>query len=76
MPGRRFKTNWGDRPLSDLCDWISNKMPKNDPGTLTPEQSVEVMAYILQQNKMPAGKTTIPPDESRAQGHQDSVALT
>ncbi len=60
--GPSFKTNWGGRPLSDLFDWVLYKMPKNDPGTLTPEQSVDVIAYILKQNGMPAGKTTIPTD--------------
>ena len=62
--GPAFKTMWGDRPLSDLYDWILNKMPKNDPGTLTPEQSVDVIAYILKENGMPAGKTKMPADEA------------
>ena len=34
--GPSFKKNWNNRPLWDLWDWISNKMPKNDPGSLTP----------------------------------------
>jgi mono/diheme cytochrome c family protein len=57
--GASFKKNWGGRPLSDLYDWIKTKMPKNDPGTLTPNQSVQVMAYILQQNKMPSGSAAL-----------------
>jgi mono/diheme cytochrome c family protein len=62
--GESFKTTWSDRPLSDLYDWIRNKMPKNDPGTLTPEQSVDVIAYILKENGMPAGKTKMTADEA------------
>jgi cytochrome c5 len=58
--GPSFKKNWSGRPLSDLYDWVLNKMPKNDPGSLTPDESVEVIAYILQQNKMPAGKVALP----------------
>jgi mono/diheme cytochrome c family protein len=58
--GPTFKTNWNGRPLSDLFDWVQDKMPKNDPGTLTPAQSAQVVAYILQQNKMPAGKAALP----------------
>jgi hypothetical protein len=61
--GASFKTNWNNRPLWDLWDWISNKMPKNDPGSLTPAEVVQVMSYILQQNKMPAGKAPLQPDE-------------
>ena len=61
--GPGFKSNWNGKPLSDLWDWISNKMPKNDPGTLAPAEVAEVMAYILQQNKMPAGKVPLPANE-------------
>ena len=61
--GVGFKNNWNNRPLWDLWDWISNKMPKNDPGSLSADEVVQVMAYILQQNKMPAGKAPLQPDE-------------
>ena len=37
--GPSFKANWNSRPLWDLWDWISNKMPKNDPGSLSPAKS-------------------------------------
>ena len=60
--GESFKKNWGGKPLSDLYDWVLNKMPKNDPGSLTPAESVDVIAYILQQNKMPAGKAPLAPN--------------
>jgi mono/diheme cytochrome c family protein len=62
--GEGFKNNWSGRPLSDLYDWVKTKMPKSDPGTLTPNQSVQVMSYILQQNNMPAGKTPMPADRA------------
>jgi hypothetical protein len=60
--GSSFKNNWGGKPLADLYDWVLNKMPKNDPCTLTPEQSADVIAYILKENGMPSGTTTLPPD--------------
>ena len=66
--GAGFKANWNNRPLWDLWDWISNKMPKNDPGSLTPAEVVQVMAYILQQNKMPAGTVALPPNEKTLYG--------
>ena len=40
------------------------RCPRTIPGTLTPEQVVQVMAYILQQNKMPAGSGAMPPTET------------
>lgn len=66
--GANFKKNWSGRPLSDLYDWVKTKMPKNDPGSLTPAQSVQVMAYILQENKMPVGKAPMPTDRAILKG--------
>jgi mono/diheme cytochrome c family protein len=57
--GVSFKKNWGGRPLLDLYVWIQDKMPKNEPGTLTPAESVQVMAYILKLNGMPAGQAEL-----------------
>ena len=55
-------TKWDMSYLNMLFDndWVLTKMPKNDPGTLSPAESVDVVAYILQQNKMPAGKAALP----------------
>ena len=55
-----FKTSWANRPLSDLFSIIKNTMPKVDPGTLTPEETAQVVAYILKSNGVPPGKTELP----------------
>ena len=62
--GASFKKNWSDRPLSDLYDWVKTKMPKSDPGSLSASESVQVMSYILQQNKMPTGTTPMTTDRT------------
>jgi len=62
--GAGFKKNWNNRPLSDLYDWVLNKMPKSAPGTLSPAESTQVIAYILRENKMPPGKAALPADAS------------
>jgi mono/diheme cytochrome c family protein len=36
-------------------------MPQSNPGTLTPEQYNQVVAYILQENGYPAGNTPLAP---------------
>jgi hypothetical protein len=36
-------------------------MPKNDPGSLAPEDAADVVAYLLQMNAIPAGKRELPP---------------
>lgn len=37
-------------------------MPHNRPGTLSPESSADLLAYVLQFNKFPAGATELPHD--------------
>jgi len=57
-----FKVAWSGRPLSDLFDLVKDKMPKNDPGSLTPDENAQVVAYLLKINGVPTGKTELPAD--------------
>ena len=58
--GPPFRTNWDRRPLSDLWDYILEKMPKDAPGTLDEDEYAKVLAYILRMNGMPAGADVLP----------------
>src|SRR5581483_9571513 len=60
--GATFATWWKGKPLSDLFVYIATKMPKNDPGSLAPEDAADVVAYLLKMNVMPTGKHELPPD--------------
>jgi mono/diheme cytochrome c family protein len=60
--GSVFKLAWGGRPVSDLFGAIKEKMPKNDPGTLTGAETAQVVAYLLKINELPEGKTDLPED--------------
>ena len=60
--GATFAQWWKGKQLSDLFVFIATKMPKNDPGSLAPEDAADVVAYLLQLNAMPAGKAELPPD--------------
>ena len=62
--GEVFKVRWGDRSLVDLFDYMAEFMPKSDPGSLSPEDNVRVMAYLLKVNGMPAGKVALPTDRA------------
>jgi mono/diheme cytochrome c family protein len=57
-----FKATWSGRPVSDLFEAIKEKMPKNDPGSLTPDEAAQTLAYILKINDAPAGDTELPSD--------------
>lgn len=60
--GATFAQWWRGKQLSDLFKFISEKMPKNDPGSLAPEDVADVVAYLLKMNAMPVGKEEIYPD--------------
>ena len=60
LVGEVFLANWSTQPVSELFDWIREAMPPETPGTLSKEDAAAVVAYILKQNKMPAGKEPLP----------------
>lgn len=57
-----FVANWGKRPLADLFRLIKETMPKVDPGSLSDREIAQVIAYILQSNRVPPGKAELPAD--------------
>ena len=60
--GVAFEKSWNGHPLSELFGFISTRMPKNEPGSLAPEEYMDVLAYLLKLNQMPAGAAELPPD--------------
>ena len=58
--GAAFQAAWANRPLSELFDIIKTTMPKNDPGTLTSAEVVQMIAYILKLNEVPDGNSELP----------------
>jgi hypothetical protein len=57
-----FRGNWKGRPLSDLFDQVREKMPKNDPASLSQQEYIQLVAYLLKINDVPAGETELPAD--------------
>jgi mono/diheme cytochrome c family protein len=60
--GVAFEKSWDGHALSELFGFISTRMPKNEPGSLAPEEYVDVLAYLLKLNQMPAGVAELPAD--------------
>ncbi len=60
--GATFAKWWRGKRLSDLFAFISTRMPKNDPGSLAPDDVADVMAYLLKMNQMPVGEADLPAD--------------
>ena len=55
-----FKSRWQDRTLGDLFELIQVEMPQDAPGTLSPQQTANLVAYILSGNRLPAGEVPLP----------------
>jgi len=54
--------NWQGRTMGELLDFLMEKMPKNDPGSLSAKEYAQVMAFLLKLNGMPAGRADLPSD--------------
>ena len=60
--GAAFSATWNHRPLSALFQYMTERMPKNDPGSLAPQEYADVLAYVLKMNGLPAGAVELPGD--------------
>src|SRR3954454_5227664 len=63
LAGQAFAANWGG-PLSAIVDKIQATMPANAMGTLTRPQAADVLAFMLQTSKFPAGRAELSSEEA------------
>ena len=62
LKGEDFVLRWAGFSMQDMFDTISTKMPSDAPGTLSPQVNADIVAYVLQVNKFPAGHEELKPD--------------
>jgi len=60
-----FLSQWREQTVQQMFATIGETMPKSDPGSLSLQDCVDVVSYILQVNKLPAGGTELPPDPQK-----------
>ena len=53
--GEAFLEDWGEDNLSSLFEFIRNAMPVRNPGSLTGEVYVDIVAYMLESSGFPDG---------------------
>ena len=51
---------WDGAPLFNLYDVVATTMPQNNPGSLKRREYLDLLAYILSLNDMPAGGEELP----------------
>lgn len=59
LAGADFMSKWTGQTADDLRDVIATQMPLTSPGSLKPPEVLQVLAYILQQNKYRSGDTEL-----------------
>lgn len=57
-----FQATWNGKPLTELYAYIKERMPKNDPASLSDQEYVDVLAFVLKLNRMPEGQAELPAD--------------
>ena len=55
--------SWAGAPISMLFFEITDMMPEDAPGSLEPAQYADVLAYILELNRLPPGQTELEPSD-------------
>ena len=62
--GAIFVLRW-DGPLSQLFVKIDEDMPKDSPGAVTPQATIDIISYLLEANGARAGETELQPDRGK-----------
>src|SRR5215472_9553386 len=54
-----FKSNWTGLSVDDLVERIKVSMPQDNPGSLSRQQTADVVAFVLLKGGFPAGTTEL-----------------
>jgi len=60
----QFKFKWSRRSAGNLYQLIQTQMPETAPGSLAPEEAVEIVSYILRMNGFEPGASELSPDRA------------
>jgi mono/diheme cytochrome c family protein len=60
LKGEDFLLQWNDKSMAELFERTQKTMPQSNPGGLMPQETADIIAYMLQVNRMPAGQADLP----------------
>ena len=66
-----FMASWSGKSVKDLVDTVKRSMPKDKPASLGAGAYVDVVAYLLQANRFPAGSREL----SRVPEELESIVI-
>ena len=65
LTGDKFQSNWIDGSLEALFSFIRDQMPQGSANIVSDDSKADVLAYILQRNSFPPGKTELTANGAR-----------
>src|SRR5262249_40431521 len=60
LAGDSFLNHWTDQSVGALFDNIRTGMPMDNPGSLTDQAFIDIVAFMLQRNNYPTGRAELP----------------
>ena len=60
LASAEFKGNWSGLSVDDLFERIKISMPQDNPGSLSRQQTADILAFVLSRGGFPAGGTELP----------------
>jgi S-disulfanyl-L-cysteine oxidoreductase SoxD len=64
----QFKFKWSQRSVGRLFQLIQTSMPESAPGSLSSDETVQLVAYVLRMNGFEAGPDELPTDPAILDG--------
>ena len=52
-----YMDGWSGMSVNDLVEFIRSTMPEDNPGRLKRKEYIDIVAFLFQQNGLPAGET-------------------
>ena len=59
LVGSEWLATWGGKTAAELFTLIKDTMPQGDPGYLSRQRTVDLMAYMFKVNRIPAGTSAL-----------------
>jgi cytochrome c len=64
VAGEVFQKKWGSRNAWELFSTMTSTMPVGAPRSLSPQEYADVLAYMFELNKFPAGPQELTPERA------------
>ena len=62
LAGDKFMSHWLNHPVAELFTRVSTTMPQGKPGSLTHDQYIDVIAFLIDANGFKSGPTELKAD--------------